>query len=44
VYNKLDFANTRWAGLEPGATNLQFTATSPSAPARAVVTWADATI
>lgn len=44
VYRYVDFANTRWAGLEPGATTLGFTATTSSSPARAVVSWADATI
>jgi hypothetical protein len=44
VYSGLNFASTVWAGLEPGATTLQFNATSTAAPARLVVTWADAAI
>ena len=44
VYQYLDFHSTRWAGLEPGATTLTFTASTSSSPARVVVSWADSTI
>jgi hypothetical protein len=44
VYDHIDFHNTRWAGLEPGATVLGFSATSSSSPARLVVKWADSSI
>lgn len=43
-YPLIDFHNTRWAGLEPGATALRFTPSSSSSPARVVVTWADSSI
>jgi hypothetical protein len=44
VYPWIDFHNTRWAGLEPGATTLSFTASSSSSPAHVVVKWADSSI
>jgi hypothetical protein len=44
VYQYIDFHSTRWAGLEPGATVLAFTASGTSSPARVVITWADSTI
>jgi hypothetical protein len=44
VYPNIDFANTRWAGIEPGANTLQFTAATSSSPSRVVVTWADSSI
>jgi hypothetical protein len=43
-YPLIDFRNTRWAGLEPGATVLRFTPSTSSSPARVVATWADSSI
>lgn len=44
VYPLIDFHSTRWAGLEPGAAQLRFTAASSSSPARLIVSWADSSI
>lgn len=44
LYPQIDFASTRWAGLEPGVTTLGMTAAASSSPARLVVIWADSSI
>ena len=44
LYNYIDFANTHWAGFEPGATEVQFSPASPGTGCQLVMKWADSSI
>ncbi len=44
LYQYIDFANTHWAGFEPGPTQVQFTASSPGTGCQLVMKWADSSI
>ncbi len=41
-YDDLDFDESEWFYIHPGTQRIRFEATSPTAPAQAVITWRDA--